>query len=76
METLREHGITQIRTTLSKKKYIRVYFTTHEVLKLAENYQEWRRALKQLAEKHKLQPRGPIKRRLLELAENPPLALQ
>ena len=75
IEALREHGITQIRTALSKKKYIRVYFTTSEVLKLAEQYQEWRRALKQLAEKHNLKPRGPIKRRLLELAENPPLTL-
>uniref|UniRef100_A0A7C1CEU0 Uncharacterized protein n=1 Tax=Thermofilum adornatum TaxID=1365176 RepID=A0A7C1CEU0_9CREN len=76
IETLREHGITQIRTTLNKKKYIRVYFTTHEVLKLAENYQEWRKALKQLAEKHGLQPKTPMLRRLLELAENPPPALQ
>jgi len=72
IEALREHGITQIRTTLSHKKYIRVYFTTSEVIRLAEKYQEWRKALKQLAKKHDLQPRGPIKRRLLELAENPP----
>jgi hypothetical protein len=44
------------------------------VLKLAEGSSEWRKALKKLAEKHKLRPRGPVTRRLLELAENPPQA--
>gem|GEM_PF-4263638 len=43
-------------------------------MKLAENSPEWRRALKQLAQKHSIQPRGPMLRRLLELAENPPQA--
>jgi hypothetical protein len=73
MEFLAQHGVTQVKTTISHKKYFRVYVTTKEILKLAENYQEWRRALKQLAEKHGLQPKTPMLRRLLELAENPPL---
>jgi len=46
----------------------------NSVLKLAENSPEWRMALKQLAEKHNLQPKTPMLRRLLELAENPPPA--
>ena len=73
IEFLAQHGVTQVKTTISHKKYFRVYVTTKEILKLAENYQEWRRALKQLAEKHGLQPKTPMLRRLLELAENPPL---
>jgi hypothetical protein len=76
VEILRQHGITQIRTTLSHKKYVRVYFTTHEVLKLAEKYPQWRRALKELAQKYNVQPRGPLMRRLLELAENPPFRIK
>jgi hypothetical protein len=48
----------------------------HSTLKLAEKYPEWRRALRELAQKRNLQPRTPLLRRLLELAENPPRALQ
>jgi hypothetical protein len=55
------------------KEYFYLGFYTPGVIKLAENYQEWRRALKQLAEKHGLQPKTPMLQRLLELAENPPL---
>ena len=44
----------------------------HNILKLAEQHPEWRKAVKELAQKRNMQPRGPITRRLLELAENPP----
>jgi len=52
-------------------RYHIVQLNGQNILKLAERYQEWRRALKQLTEKHKLQPKTPMLRRLLELAENP-----
>jgi hypothetical protein len=55
-----------------KTRYYIVEITGQNLLKLAENSQGWRVALKRLAEKHKLQPRGAVTRRLLELAENPP----
>jgi len=58
------------------KEYFYLGFYTLGVIKLAENYQEWRRALKQLAEKHSLQPKTPMLQRLLELAENPPLPIK
>jgi hypothetical protein len=38
---------------------------------LAENSPEWRKALKDLAQKYSIQPETPSLRRLLELAENP-----
>jgi hypothetical protein len=44
-----------------------------EVLKLAERFPEWRNALRELAEKRKVEPRGPVARKLLELAGSPPL---
>jgi hypothetical protein len=68
---LGEMGI-QGRIYTVKTRYYIVEITGQNLLKLAENYKEWRRAIKQLAEKYKLQPRGPVTRRLLELAENPP----
>ncbi|MCC5998862.1 MAG: hypothetical protein LM573_07270, partial [Thermofilum sp.] len=46
--------------------------TGQNILKLAENSPEWRKALRQLAQKRDLQPKTPMLRRLLELAENPP----
>jgi len=48
-----------------------VEFSMSAVLKLAEQYQEWRKALKELAQKYNIQPETPSLRRLLELAENP-----
>jgi len=44
----------------------------HEVLKLAERDKNWRAALKKLAEKKTIQPRGPVTRKLLELAGSLP----
>jgi len=52
--------------------YWRVKLRGHEVLKLAERDEEWRAALKKLAEKKNIQPKGPVTRKLLELAESPP----
>jgi Lrp/AsnC family transcriptional regulator for asnA, asnC and gidA len=46
-----------------------------EVLKLAELSPEWRRALGGLVKKKRIEPEGPLARRLLELAESPPLPL-
>jgi hypothetical protein len=46
------------------------------VVKLAEKYSQWREAIKKLVAMHDIKPRGPITRRLLELAENPPLLAQ
>ena len=43
------------------------------MLKLAERFPEWRNALRELAEKKKIEPRGPVARKLLELAESPHL---
>ena len=57
-------------------KYWAVELCNREVLKLAERYEEWRRALRELTEKNNIQPRGPVTRRILELAENPPLPPQ
>ena len=52
--------------------YWRVKLRGHEVLKLAERDEEWRAALKKLAEKKNIKPKGPVTRKLLELAESPP----
>jgi hypothetical protein len=41
------------------------------VLKLAEQYPEWLRALEELAQKYSIQRETPSLCRLLELAENP-----
>jgi hypothetical protein len=46
------------------------------VLKLAERLPEWRSALRELAEKRRIEPKGPVARRPLELAESPPLPWQ
>jgi hypothetical protein len=58
-------------------KWLNRYWVIHlkgrEVLKLAERFPEWRNALRELAEKKKIEPRGPVARKLLELAESPPL---
>jgi hypothetical protein len=54
-------------------KYWLVYLSGREVLKLAERDERWREALKRLTEKKTVQPKGPVTRKLLELAESPPL---
>jgi len=73
IQTLREQEGVEAKTATSKcGKYIRAWFNAQEIIKLAERYPGWRKAVKELARKHNIQPRGPIIRRLLELAENPP----
>jgi len=46
------------------------------MLRLAELCPEWRRALGEPARKRNMHPKTPLLRMLLELAENPPRALQ
>ena len=58
------------------RRYWIVQLNGREVLKLAELFLEWRSALRELAEKRKIEPRGPVTRRLLELAGSPPLPQQ
>jgi hypothetical protein len=72
-KALADNGI-QARINTWKTGYHILQITGQNILKLAENSPEWRRALKHLAEKHSLQPKTPMLRRLLELAENPPLS--
>jgi hypothetical protein len=56
--------------------YWAIHLKGRDVLRLAELSPEWRRALRELAEKRKIEPRGPVTRKLLELAESPPLPQQ
>ena len=72
VQTLSLLGV-QARIHKWLKKYWVVHLKGSEVLKLADLFLEWRRALRELAEKRKIEPRGPVTRRLLELAESPPL---
>jgi hypothetical protein len=72
-KALADIGI-QARINTWKTGYHILQITGQNILKLAENSPEWRKALKQLAEKHGLQPKTPMLRRLLELAEKPPLS--
>jgi hypothetical protein len=53
------------------RRYHILQLSGRNILRLAEHCPEWRRALKQLAQKQNLKPREPMLRRLLELAENP-----
>ena len=53
-------------------RYWAIHLKGREVLKLAERFPEWRRALRELAEKRKIESRGPVTRKLLELAGSPP----
>ena len=55
-----------------KTGYYALELSGRSVLKLAELCPEWRRALGELAQKRNMQPKTPMLRRLLELAENPP----
>jgi len=43
------------------------------ILQLAESDEQWRRAVQQLVQRYNIRPEKPSLRRLLELAENPPL---
>jgi len=58
------------------KRYWIVQLNSREVLKLTERLPEWRSALRELAEKRRIEPKGPVARRLLELAGSPPLPWQ
>jgi hypothetical protein len=55
------------------RQYYYVALNAHEILKLAMRYTEWRRALREFFEKRRLEPTTPLRRKLLELAESPPL---
>ena len=57
------------------ERYYFLRLSGRYVLKMAELCPEWRRALGGLAQKRNMQPKTPMLRRLLELAENPPRAL-
>ncbi len=52
--------------------YWYVEINGHGVLKLAVQNEEWRKALKEYIEKKGAPTRGPVSRKLLELAESPP----
>jgi hypothetical protein len=73
-KALADIGI-EARISTHKNRYRRLRLSGHGILRLAENSPEWRSALKRLAQRHNLQPKTPMLRRLLELAENPPQAL-
>ncbi|MCC6005647.1 MAG: hypothetical protein LM590_15015 [Thermofilum sp.] len=70
-KALADIGI-EARISTHKNRYRRLRLSGHGILRLAENSPEWRSALKRLAQRHNLQPKTPMLRRLLELAENPP----
>jgi hypothetical protein len=53
-------------------RYYVLHLSRRNILKLAERYPEWRRAVKELAQKKNLKPKTSTLKRLLELAENPP----
>ncbi|AJB41108.1 hypothetical protein TCARB_0030 [Thermofilum adornatum 1505] len=55
------------------KNYYVVQLNGTNIARAAQLYPELRPALKELAQKHNIQPKTPLLRRLLELAENPPL---
>ena len=52
--------------------YWYVEINGHGVLKLTEQNEEWRKALKEYIEKKGAPTRGPVSRKLLELVESPP----
>jgi hypothetical protein len=55
------------------KHYYVVQLNGTSIAKAAKLYPELRPAIKELAQKHGIQPKGPVTRVLLEPAENPPL---
>ena len=55
------------------KHYYVVQLNGTNIAKAAKLYPKLRPALKELAQKHGIQPKGPVTRVLLEPAENPPL---
>jgi len=75
-KALADIGIQARIYTWRKYGYHILQITGQNILKLAENSPEWRKALRQLAQKRDLQPKTPMLRRLLELAENPPLPIK
>jgi hypothetical protein len=60
-------------TVRREKKYWIMDVKASDLAKLAELLPEWRNALRELVEKKKFEPRGPVTRKLLELAGSPPL---
>jgi hypothetical protein len=55
------------------KNYYVVQLNGTNIARAAQLYPELRPALKELIQKHGISPRGPVARRLIELADNPPL---
>jgi hypothetical protein len=55
------------------KNYYVVQLNGTNIARAAQLYPELRPALKELIQKHGISPRGPVTRRLLELADNPSL---
>jgi len=55
------------------KNYYVVQLNGTNIARAAQLYPELRLALKELIQKHGISPRGPVTRRLIELADNPPL---
>jgi two-component SAPR family response regulator len=58
------------------KNYYVVQLNGTNIARAAQLYPELRPALKELIQKHNIQPKTPLLRRLLELAENPPLPIE
>jgi two-component SAPR family response regulator len=75
VERLQQQGIkAKIYTWLdSGNYYYVVQLNGTNIARAAQLYPELRPALKELIQKHGISPRGPVTRRLLELADNPPL---
>jgi hypothetical protein len=61
-----------LKINLCKNYYV-VQLNGTNIARAAQLYPELRPALKELIQKHCISPRGPVTRRLLELADNPPL---
>jgi len=75
VERLQQQGIqAKIYTWLdSGNYYYVVQLNGTNIARAAQLYPELRPALKELIQKHGISPRGPVTRRLIELADNPPL---
>ena len=73
-KALADMGI-RARVHIHRTYYV-LFLSGKKIVKLAENSLEWRRALRQLAQKYNLRPKTQLLRRLLELAENPLLKLK
>jgi hypothetical protein len=78
VERLQRQGIKAKTYTWldSGNYYYVVQLNGTNIARAAQLYPELRPALKELIQKHGISPRGPVTRRLLELADSPPLLAQ